>query len=186
MDPIKVAIFIAFFGLFLLLVRRIFAHQDPRDFPGPPPVSNFSKPLPLEDLPEAKQGPVATGAELPFPINLPPVEEHEDGSYNRPNVLNYYFKKIDLVTGPSDPASFCDQFFVQFQSPDQQSIWTNEYIVATPAGLQAMLESRHQESALIDHVAVIVRRWSLGEILQAIMEDMMEKNETSNSEPGTN
>ena len=85
---------------------------------------------------ERKNQPVLVGSDLPFPVSLPPREAGPDGKYNRPLVLNYYFKKLDLMRGPEDPQCFCDEFFIELEAPETRALWTNEYIVATPAGLQ--------------------------------------------------
>lgn len=184
MEQIKVAIFIAVFALFLFAARRLFSSEQPYDIPGaPPPLEPDPPPGSFPSVTQERR-PAITGAELPFPIHLPPVREFENGAYNRPNILNYFFKKTDLVRGPDDLTSFADRFFIQFQSPDRKFQWTSEYTVATPSGLQAVLESEHRESFLVDGRIIIVRRFNLGEILQTIMDDVMAENEAP-SEIGT-
>jgi hypothetical protein len=176
MDPVKVVVFVAFFLLFLLVVRRLFSTEQPyheaNSLPPPP------HPFPYEQEFISEKPGTLTGAELPFPIHLPPVQEHDDGGFNRPNILNYYFEQTDLVRGPENSNSFYDRFFIQFQSPDKQFTWTAEYTVATPSGLDALLNSEHQQSMLLAGPIVVVSSWNLAEIMTAVMNDVMEKHET--------
>ncbi len=175
MDPVKVVVFVAFFIAFLLVVRRLFSTEQP--YHGADSIPPLPPSFPYEQEFISEKPATLTGAEIPFPVYLPPVKEYEDGSFNRPNVLNYYFEKTDLVRGPENPGSFYDHFFIQFQSPDQQFTWTAEYIVATPSGLEAWLASGHQQSMLLTGPVVVVPSWNLAEILAAIMDDVMEKHE---------
>ena len=80
------------------------------------------------------------GADLPFPINLPEIEQDADGRYNRPEFLNYYFGKTNIQSGPENPAAFLDEFFLQARDPENQHTFTYRYTVATPAGLQQAMD----------------------------------------------
>jgi hypothetical protein len=114
------------------------------------------------------------GAELPFPVGLPPVQQLADGRYNRPNVLNYYFSNLDLKSGPPNPRSFCDQLFVEFEAPETGARWTNEYTVATPFGLQDLMDQTGQKLTL-EGTVVIVQRWDMADILKTVLDDVMER-----------
>jgi hypothetical protein len=173
MDPVRLIIFVAFFLLFLLVVRRMFSSSQPYHGHVPPDPPDFS----WKQEPDLSNELTAIGAELPFPINLPPVEEREDGSFNRPNILNYYFESTDLVRGPENSSDFCDRFFIQFQSPDEQFTWTVEYTIATPAGLQSLLSSERQESLLFSGSLIVVSTWNMAAIMTAVMDDVMDKHE---------
>lgn len=168
MESLKLAIFLLFFVAFIVITRRLFS--------GGPSISPYSPPPRpdnwLED-PDPDEPPVI-GAELPFPIKLPPVERNPNGRYNRPKVLNYYFANVDLKRGPENPRSFCDQLFIQFEAPETGAQWTNAYTVATPFGLQAVIDETGQNLALQGTV-IIVSRWNMAEILQAILDDVMDK-----------
>src|SRR5437660_11254015 len=89
-------------------------------------------------------------------------------------VLNYYFKKLDLVRGPDNPRSFCDEFVIQFEEPENQAAWTNEYIVATPAGLQQLLDSEGHDSLHFDGMLIVVPKWNLADLLKIIMDEVIE------------
>lgn len=169
MESLKVAIFLLFFVAFVVITRRIFS--------GGPSISPYSPPpAPLDGLQEDPDPnePPAIGSDLPFPIKLPPVERHPNGRYNRPKVLNYYFSNLDLKRGPENPRSFCDQLFIQFEAPETGARWTSEYIVATPFGLQAVLDETGQNLSM-DGSIIVVSRWDMGEILRTVLDDVMGK-----------
>lgn len=179
MESLKLAIFLLFFVAFIVITRRMFS--------GGPSISPYSPPHPpadnWQDDPDPDEPP-AIGAELPFPIKLPPVERNPNGRYNRPKVLNYYFANLDLKRGPENPRSFCDQLFIQFEAPETGAQWTSEYIVATPFGLQTLLDETGQNLAL-DGSVIIVPRWDMAEILRTILDDVMERYPHLDSEENT-
>lgn len=189
MEQSKILIFVGVFVLFLGIARKLFSGStynsvDMSSSPNPNYFGpDFSGPHPImadanqED--EGRAPPILVGADLPFPINLPPLQADPDGKYNRPIVLNYYFKKLDLVRGPDDPSSFCDEFFIQFEEPETQAVWTNEYIVATPAGLQHLLDSEGHDSLHFDGMLIVVPKWNMPDLLKIIMAEVMDKHPTS-------
>lgn len=169
----KIVVFLVFFFAFLWITRRLFSREKP---PGP---SDFQPPVfpdPPEDYTALGRGkpPATIGAELPFPVVLPPVQQLPSGRYNRPKVLNYYFSNLDLKTGPDNPRVFCDQLFVQFEAPETGASWTNEYTVATPFGLQELMDGTGQNLAF-DGTMVIVPRWDMGLILRTVLDDVIDK-----------
>ncbi len=170
MEPVKLALYLLFFVAFIIVARRMFSSGGSSyssDYPPPPfPDGEY-------DLGDSKQ-PAVIGAELPFPVGLPPVQQLPSGRYNRPNVLNYYFSNLDLKTGPENPRSFCDQFFVEFESLETGAHWTNEYTVATPFGLQALLDETGQ-MLIFSGTLVIVPRWDMAQILKTILDDVIER-----------
>lgn len=169
MESLKLAIFLLFFVAFVVITRRMFS--------GGPSISPYSPPYPpvdnWQDEPDQDEPP-AIGSELPFPIKLPPVERNPNGRYNRPKVLNYYFANVDLKRGPENPSSFCDELFIRFEAPETGAQWINAYTVATPFGLQAVIDETGQNLALQGTV-IIVSRWNMAEILQVILDDVIEK-----------
>jgi|SRR5947209_6252127 len=173
MDPIKVIIFVAIFLLLLLLGRKLSAveevHASPPELPQPrsEPIGYVAAEINKPKIP------AAIGADLPFPLQLPELELREDGTYNRPEFLNYYFAEIDLITGPLNPASFCDEFFVEIRDPRDEHVGTYRYIVATPAGLQAEMESEHVSVVNLGDQSIIVSRWDLTLILDAVVKDII-------------
>ena len=184
----KIIAFLVFFFAFLWITRRIFSKEKPPapgDFsfpPGADPPADFSMtgtPAgadPPEDSSVTGRGarPAVIGAELPFPVGLPPVQRLPNGRYNRPKVLNYYFSNLDLKTGPDNPRVFCDQLFVQFEAPETGAGWTNEYTVATPFGLQELLDGTGQ-TLVFDGTMVVVPRWDMALILRTVLDDVIEK-----------
>lgn len=169
MDPVKLALLLLFFVAFIVITRRMFSRDSsisPYSPPQAPPDS-------WDDYPDPKE-PAVIGAELPFPVKVPPVERSSDGRYNRPKVLNYYFSNLDLKRGPENPRSFCDQLFIEFEAPETGARWTSEYIIATPFGLQDLLDQTSQ-NLTFDGVVIIVPRWDMAEILKTVLDDVMEK-----------
>jgi hypothetical protein len=168
-EEIKVAIFLLFFVAFIIIARRMFSGGPSvyADSPPQPPPDSW------DDAPPEKQ-PAMIGAEMPFPVKVPPVERLPNGRYNRPKVLNYYFSNLDLKTGPENPRSFCDQLFVQFEAPETGAGWTSEYIVATPFGLQALIDETGQ-TLNFDGTIIVVPRWDMAEILKTVLDDVMQR-----------
>jgi hypothetical protein len=173
-DPVKIVIFLAVFALLLVIGRMLSASSEvhaaqlprPEPQPGAAPAENDT------GNPDFKRPPV-TGAEIDFPIQLPPVAKVGDGIYNRPIVRNYFFSKTDLIRGPADPSSFCDEFFIELQDPESKHVWTDDYTVATPAGLQQVMTSEKFDSVYLAGNVVIVARWDLRMILHTIMDETM-------------
>jgi hypothetical protein len=166
----KIAIFLMFFFAFLWIARRLFSNEKTLG-PGDYPAQGF--PNPPEDY-EPGKGPAVIGAELPFPVSLPAVQQLPDGRYNRPKVLNYYFSNLDLKSGPNNPRTFCDQLFVQFEAPETGAVWTNEYTVATPFGLQELLDGTGQ-MLTFNGTVIIVPRWDMALILRTVLDDVIQK-----------
>jgi hypothetical protein len=169
LDPIKIVIFLAVFAILLLIGRRLASSSEVHASQLPRPATDAREGSAAEDSPQQ----ALTGAELDFPVQVPPVTPLGDGRYNRPNVLNYYFAKIDLVSGPDDPSSFCDEFYIKFQDPESEHVWTDDYTVATPTGLQRVMSSEKFDSLYLAGNVVLVARWDLRLILQTVMEETM-------------
>jgi hypothetical protein len=169
-ESAKLAIYLLFFVAFVVIARRLFSNGGSSyssNYP-PPPFPNGA-----DDYQDTKQ-PAVIGAELPFPIGVPAVEQLPNGRYNRPNILNYYFSNLDILAGPANPRSFCDQLFVEFEAPESGARWTSEYTVATPFGLQDLLDQTGQ-SLYFDGTIIIVPRWDIAQILKTVLDDVMEK-----------
>jgi hypothetical protein len=180
MDPVKIIIFVAAFLLLLLLGRKLSGSGDAHVIPPPyqddaPPVQAIARPVSAEDEDSAPAPDSSrlVGTDLPFPIKLPEIERNQDGRYNRPEFQNYYFEKIDLKTGPVDPTSFCDDFYVVARDIESNHPGSYKYLVATPAGLQAVMASEHLPALYIDDQTVIVPRWDLPLILETVVKQIM-------------
>jgi hypothetical protein len=173
-DPTNIAIFLLSFAAFVVLTRKLFSSERPTYSEGFPPPPYPDRP----DEYRSEELPAVTGAELPFPVSLPPLQLGPDGKYNRPKILNYYFSEIDLVRGPENRTSFCDELLIQFEAAETGQTWTNRYVVATPAGLEDQIRRDHN-SLFIDDCVVVVSEWNLAEILRTIMDDVMEHYQSS-------
>lgn len=173
MDPIKIIIFVAAFLLLLLLGRKFSAteevHASPPELPQPFPQTTSQI---IEEV-EKPKTPAAVGADLPFPLTLPELELREDGTYNRPEFINYHFGQIDLITGPPNPTSFCDEFFIEVRDPKKDFTGTYKYLVATPAGLQTEMDSERVPMLNLGDQTIIVSRWDLALILDAVVKDII-------------
>jgi hypothetical protein len=172
MDPIKVVIFVAAFLLLLLLGRKLSAMGESRVSMLPPEEAPPEIAVANEE--KAKRNkPVLVGADLPFPINLPEIEQDGDGRYNRPEFLNYYFGKINIQSGPENPGAFLDEFFLQARDPENQHTFTYRYTVATPAGLQQAMDLERLPSLFLGSQVVIVPRWDVRLILEAVIKQIL-------------
>jgi hypothetical protein len=174
LDLLKIAVFVAAFVLLVVLGRILSARAE--KYPAPP-----LEPAQPDGAAGARdfivhQGgrrPAMTGEELGFPVPVPPVRLDESGKYNRPYFKNYYFRKTDLVAGPADPTCFCDEFFLDVQDPATQYVWSYSYTVATPAGLQQVMNEEKYASLFFDGPVVVVARWDLAVIMSTVVEEII-------------
>jgi hypothetical protein len=172
-DPTKIVIFVAAFLLLLLLGRKLSAMGESR-VPMLPPEGVRTGTAETSEQEISRGKPVLVGSDLPFPINLPEIEQDADGKYNRPVFLNYYFGKINLQSGPESPDAFCDEFFLQARDPDNRHTFTYRYTVATPAGLQRVMDLEHLPSLYLGTQVVIVPRWDVRLILETVIDQILE------------
>jgi hypothetical protein len=183
LDPVKILIFVGAFLLLLLLGRmlsaasEVHAHELPHDGAGLLPVQAV-------DEPQAR-GEGLTGAEIGFPFSLPPVEQDEKGAFNRPYYNNYYFAKTDLLRGPADPRSFCDELFLVLQDPGSEQTWETKYTVATPSGLQQLMNQEQYVSLYLDAPVIVVSEWNLSTILRTVVDEDLKKYGSGGEEEPT-
>jgi hypothetical protein len=178
MDPVKLIVFIAAFLLLLLLGRKLSGSGDAHDLTVPQnPMPSIGSPLPVvrpyEDDAPKPDAPRVVGADLPFPLTLPEIKCDADGRYNRPEFLNYYFEKTDLKTGPPDPASFYDDFYMMTRDAGSNQESEYRYLIATPTGLQSVMASEHRSALYIEGQTIIVPRWDLTLILDTVVKQIM-------------
>lgn len=178
LDPVKIILFIAVFVALLIIGRMLAASSEVHaaELPRPAPQPG-SAGADVEDLvaPDRRQDAALTGAEMAFPIQIPPVTRMDDGRYNRPNFLNYYFSKTDLVRGPDDPTCFFDELTLEAQDPESEHIWNYVFTVATPSGLRKVMEEEKFASLYLDGGAVLVPRWDLPMILHTVVDEVVKK-----------
>jgi hypothetical protein len=185
MDPIKVIIFVAAFLLLLILGRKLSGATESQipmpSLPEPPSQQMFRSDVYAEVEEEKKSAaPAVIGADLPFPVSVPPITRSPDGRYSRPEFLNYHFETIDLVTGPSDPSCFYDHLWVQTRDPDNDTVWTNKYTVSTPAGLERVMREEALAALYLDSDAIIVPKWDLEVIMGAMVQQIMKAYQEPN------
>jgi hypothetical protein len=174
LDPVKIVIFLAFFVLLLVIGRMLAASSEIHAAQLPHLDRLAGSGIASDnDGRQESRPPAVTGAEIDFPIPLPPIQRASDGTYNRPIVRNYYFGKTDLVRGPADPSSFCDEFYLELQDPESEHIWTYDYTVTTPTGLQQVMNSEKFDSLYLAGNVVVVARWDLRMILHTVMDEIM-------------
>lgn len=189
MDPVKIVIFLTAFVVLFLIGRMLSASSEVRAAQLPPSPNSYpANSTSVEDAKDydgaGPRGPALTGAEIDFPISLPPVTQLGHGTFNRPMVRNYYFKKTDLVRGPADPDSFCDEFYIELQDPDSEHIWTEDYTVTTPTGLQQVMTGEKFDSLYLAGNVVVVARWDLRIILKTVMDEIMKGYGHTEDKPG--
>jgi hypothetical protein len=172
MDPVKVVIFVAAFLLLLLLGKKLSSGGESYAATLPPGAFRPEPVASDEGEPNSKK-PTIIGADLPFPVNVPEIECDADGRYNRPEFLNYYFEEIDLHTGPENPVSFCDDFYIEVRDIESNRPMLYGYLVATPAGLQNVLDKERLPALYLEGQAVIIPRWDLPLILDTAVKQIM-------------
>ena len=110
-----------------------------------------------------------SGSDIPFPFDVRELEAELGPQARHPRVLNYNFRRIDLRQGPSDPDSFLDDFYIEFENAQTGYRWTATYVVGTPAGLNAAL-GEGRDPYTWGNDMLFVRRYDLATILKAVLE----------------
>jgi len=175
LDVTKLLIFFALFAAFLI-VARLLSSGD-QSFPVQSDLTSTEK----SGEEGTRSNSSITGAEIPFPTDVAPVEYLGGGKYSRPILRNYYFKKIDLVRGPDNPATFFDELRLRLEHPDTGYQWTIHYTVATPSGIEALFRAENFDSLLLNGKVLLVSRWNLAQILKDVMDDIIAEQQMLNS-----
>jgi hypothetical protein len=155
-----------------------------------PPAQDQALPPPEPELPydddfdrtQAKD-PAVVGKELPFPFESELEQLYNAGTL-KADLLNYYFKSIDLVAGPADPYNFLDEFSCEFENRDDGHKWTATYTVATPQGIAAFIAKENYRYVLGDSM-IIVPRYDLATILRAVVDLHQDTTQTEEVPPET-
>jgi hypothetical protein len=169
LDPIKVLIFVGAILALLVLGRMLSSSSEVHAASLPRPASPAG---PGDEDTNRSQVPL-TGAEFGFPFRVPPVTQLEDGTYSRPNLVDYYFSKTDLVRGPAEPDSFLDELCVKAQDPASGYTWDCHFTVATPTGIRQVMDQERFASLYLNGGVVIVPRWDLSEILHTAVDEII-------------
>src|ERR1700748_1572650 len=165
MDPVKVVIFIAAFLLLIILGRKFSTSGE--SIPIPSSLRKTDNDLPKEDS-VLNNEPALIGADIPFPIYVPQITCDQDGKYNRPEFLNYYFEKIDLVQGPPDAATFYDYFYLEARDLENSHTIHYKFFVASPLGVTKAIAEEKIRAMLWREHSFIVARWALPLILEVV------------------
>jgi len=117
------------------------------------------------------------GSELPFPLDIGKLEADLEKKYGpdffRPRVLNYYFRNMDLETGPANPTDFYDDFYIELENPANGHRWTAAFWVTTPSGLVRQMEVSRTD-AIWGTGTLVVKRFDLETILRSALENCAE------------
>jgi len=91
-------------------------------------------------------------------------------------IVQMYFSQFDFDPGPPDPKSFADELFVKLYDENTGYDWTQSFYVATPQGLDAMLQRENWDYAYTDRV-FFVRRYDPKVVRQAVVEQLISTQE---------
>src|SRR5262249_25686397 len=81
---------------------------------------------------------------------------------------SYHFAHTDLVRGPADPRDFYDEFFLEMEDAADGHRFSEQFTVATPAGL-ARLMREEGVAHLFPENLLLISNFNLGEILTAVL-----------------
>ena len=177
--PFLFIVLVVIGALIFYIGRRSSEVAPPAHDPDPPPEPV----LPYDewfDRTPAKE-PAVVGKELPFPFESELEQLYSAGTL-KADLLNYYFKTIDLVEGPADPYNFLDEFSCEFENRDDNHKWTATYTVATPQGISTLIAKENYRYVLGDGM-IIVPRYDLPSILRAVVDLHQDTTETEEVPP---
>ena len=87
-----------------------------------------------------------------------------------------YFSTFDFDPGPPDASSFADELFVKLYDENSGYNWIQSFFVATPHGLDEMLQQEHWDYAYADRV-FFVRKYDPKVVRQAVVEQLLSTQE---------
>jgi hypothetical protein len=165
-DAAKIAILIgAFVGVYGL---SRWASRQTESVPPSPDLPPEPSHVPLLDAPQQWSKVVPIDVRSQFAS----TEVVDEEALRPVRILNMYFSRFDIVTGPSDPTTFADEIFVDLYNENSGHKWTSSYFVTTPRGLDQMLEDEHWQYAFADQT-FFLRRYDPKVIRQMILEHLM-------------
>ncbi len=169
-DLVKIALLSGAATVLYLLARHLSRAPGPSEFR----AALEPEPIPFP-TPEGPAVPLV-GHEVPFPFDVRELEAKYGPGFVRPNILNYYFRHTDLVSGPADAEDFYDELFVELENPEHEHRWTTSFHVATPKGLERVMHEDRSDFVYGDGT-IIVQRFHLAAILRAVLERFAEPND---------
>lgn len=126
--------------------------EEPRTVPAPRPWANV---VPIDKRPQFHSS-QAVDEEVLRPVRI----------------IQMYFSKFDFNPGPADPQCFADELFVKLYDENTGYDWTQSFYVATPQGLDEMLQRENWDYAYTDRV-FFVRRYDPKVVRQAVVEQLV-------------
>lgn len=175
-DLAKVLLLLGSSALLYILGRRFSELKGTNAFQ-PPPITELE---PGEPKPHNVP---LVGREIPFPFDVNELAAKYGPGFKRPAILNYYFRQTDLVAGPPDPNRFYDELFVELRGEHSDHSWTAQFLVTTPAGLEALMAEQRSDFFDVSGATIIVQRYDLKTILRAVLEHYAEPNNPMTLEP---
>ena len=90
------------------------------------------------------------GSDLPFPIPFPPSSATPTGGTTARSFWTTISSTSTSFTGLKNPAVFCDDFCVETRDVETYHTGLYKYLVASPAGLQKVLNSERLPALYIE------------------------------------
>jgi hypothetical protein len=169
-DRLKVLLIAAATIALFLVAKRI----GGGDSSTPSPEARSDATHPYFDLPEQAEpmetDPAAKGESVQPDQEAGPVEDDESRPKNI-RITDWNFATFEVRNGPPDPTSFADDLTVNLYDRSSDHSWTQSYFVATPAGLEKMLQDKKWKSMFLPPVLVL-SRYDVSELRAAILDDL--------------
>jgi hypothetical protein len=175
-DVIKLGLLVGFMLFLVWLGKRTTPPPlDPNLLPPEPPLEPSvaaDATLPdslIYDTTNLEERPVpVTGMDIPFPFDMDELGAELGKDFERPQIINYFFRNTDLKRGPADTRVFHDQLVVETWSDEYHRGFVSNFDIATPAGLAKTLEDDREEF-LYGEGMIIVPKYDLRNILRAVV-----------------
>ena len=154
-------------GAALLLIGKRLGSESRSSFPAETPSISLPSSVGTETAAQAE-------TEGPDPDQLEYTVPEDDGTPGPPpehiRIEQWNFGKFDLEAGPPDRHAFADEVQMQLYDPSTGRRWMQTYFVATPAGLEKMLEDNKWSYMFIPQI-LILDRYDLHELQSAMLEE---------------
>lgn len=168
-DVLKILLLVGAFVALYVLSRWASRLNESNPRMEPPPLPEAPK---LPDPPRPWTNVVTINRRSEFHSSQP-VDEEE----LRPvRILRMYFSQFDCEPGPPDPNSFADELFIKLYDENTGYEWTQSFYVATPRGMDEMLQRENWDYAYTDRV-FFLRRYDPKVVRQAVIEQLLSSQE---------